>query len=62
MGFNDHFKDDILNEYQVMCPHCGVIFPVWTEEQTPGFRAKDILYCPNCKKEIMSSLEVEYHL
>ena len=62
MGFNDHLNDAVLDEFQVTCPYCNTIFPVWTEEQFPGFRARDILYCPNCKKEIISSLEIEYHV
>lgn len=51
-----------MEERRVMCPFCGTVFEVWEEEQTPGFRTKEYLFCPKCKKQIESSMEVEYRL
>ena len=47
--------------YKEMCPYCGAIFTVWEEEQVPGYRMKDYLYCPACKKELRASMEVEFN-
>ena len=60
MGWNDHIGDP--EERIIKCPDCGKRFRVWEEEQVPGFREKDYLYCPYCKKQLASSMEVEYNV
>lgn len=60
MGWNDHLREGFNYIYE--CPFCHKTFQVYEEEQIPGFRMKDYLYCPYCGKEITSSMEVEYHV
>ena len=59
MGFNDHSKDF---DFLYKCPKCSQMFKVWTEDQIPGFRFKDKLYCPYCNELIETSMEVELHI
>ena len=46
----------------ITCPCCKKSFTFWEEDQVPGFRMKDTLYCPYCNKELFSSMEVEFHV
>ena len=59
MGFNDHYPEDYI-EHNVVCNICGKRFRFITEEQEPGFRMKDELYCPYCKTLLAQSMEVEF--
>lgn len=59
MGFNDHYPEDYI-EHHVVCNLCGKRFRFITEEQTPGFRMLDILYCPHCGSELDRSMEIEF--
>lgn len=59
MGYNDHYPEDYI-EHNVVCNICGKKFRFITEEQEPGFRMKDELYCPYCKTLLAQSMEVEF--
>lgn len=61
MSIYNHIFDKIY-DHSMECPFCNKTFNYWTEEQVPGFRMKDELICPYCKKEIKSSMQVEYHV
>lgn len=53
----------LIDDYEyVHCPHCHKQFKIRLEEQTPGFRMKDELYCPFCGEFITSSMEVEFYI
>lgn len=60
MGWNDHLND-ITKIEELFCPHCKTTIRFWKEKQKPGFRVKDILYCPACGKKVSESMEEEYH-
>ena len=60
MGQFDHIGDPI--EELITCKSCKKKFRVWEEEQVPGFRDKDYLYCPYCGAELGSSMSVEFHV
>ena len=51
---------DRIEYYKDKCPCCQKEFFYTETEQIPGFRDKDYLWCPYCKKEIRSSMEYEY--
>ena len=59
MGFNDHYPESYV-EHLANCKVCGKRFRFITEEQIPGFRAMDALYCPYCKEKLAESMEVEF--
>ena len=59
MGFNDRYPEDYI-EHNVVCNICGKRFRFITEEQEPGFRMKDELYCPYCHTLLAQSMEVEF--
>lgn len=59
MGFNDHYPEDYI-EHNVVCKICGKKFRFITEEQIPGFRMLDELYCPYCGTEVARSMTVEF--
>lgn len=59
MGFNDRYPEDFI-EHIVTCDMCGKRFRFITEEQIPGFRMKDELYCPYCSTLLAQSMEVEF--
>ena len=59
MGFNDRYPDDYI-EHDVMCNLCGKHFRFKTENQIPGFRQKDGLFCPYCGEKLAESMKVEY--
>lgn len=59
MGFNDHYPEDFIEHY-VVCSVCGKKFYFITEEQIPGFRMKDELYCPYCSTLLAESMEIEF--
>ena len=46
--------------WTVRCQHCGKLFKVSVEEQTPGFRMKEELYCPHCGKLIYTTMKYEF--
>ena len=60
MGYNDHIGD--APEETIKCPKCDKRFVCWEEDQTPGFRDRDTLWCPYCGEEITHSMEVEFHV
>lgn len=62
MGFNDHRFESRDFDILYKCPKCLRMFKVWTEDQTPGFRMKDTLYCPYCDAAVETSMEVEFHV
>ena len=59
MGFNDHYPEDYI-EHNVICNICGKRFKFMTEQQEPGFRIVDELYCPYCGTLLARSMEVEF--
>lgn len=59
MGWNDHYPQDFI-EHIVNCKECGKRFRFITEDQVPGCRAMDELYCPYCKAKLAQSMEVEF--
>lgn len=60
MGFNDHYPEDFI-EHIVTCDMCGKKFRFITEDQIPGFRMMDYLYCPYCQAELAKSMEIEFN-
>lgn len=59
MGFNDRYPEDYI-EHNVACSLCGKKFRFITEEQIPGFRMLDELYCPHCGQKLATSMTVEF--
>lgn len=59
MGYNDLYPEDYV-EHIANCKVCGKRFRFITEEQIPGFRAMDALYCPYCNAELARSMEIEF--
>ena len=59
MGFNDHYPEDYI-EHNVVCNLCGKRFRFITEDQIPGFRMLDELYCPHCGEKLAQSMEIEF--
>ena len=60
MGYNDHYPEDYI-EHNVVCNLCGKRFRFLTEEQIPGFRTMDELYCPHCGEKLAQSMEIEFN-
>lgn len=59
MGWWNHCFDDHF-EVKTECPKCGKKFRYCYQDQVPGFRMKDELYCPYCKEELERSMEIEF--
>ena len=59
MGFNDHYPEQYI-EHNVICNLCGKRFRFLTEDQIPGFRTVEELYCPYCNSKLAESMEIEF--
>lgn len=59
MGWNDHINDR-PNKIET-CSHCNKKYRQWIEDQEQGFKSREYDYCPYCRHENDSSMQVEYH-